>query len=328
MQIARDIPTTRRVIAAARRAGRAIQFVPTMGYLHAGHMSLVVAARRAGRPDGMQQAGGSGETGAREGPRGTGGPEGIGGTGGPERTGETTGSAPSFVVVSIFVNPTQFGPREDFNRYPRDTAADLDKCTAAGVDLVFLPAVEDMYRADASTTVRVGGLTETLCGPCRPGHFDGVATVVAKLFNIVQPDRAYFGQKDAQQLAVIRRMVRDLDFPLEIVGCPTLREPDGLAMSSRNALLSAEERGRATVLYRALTAAKERIAGGERAAAAVLDEMRRIVDAVKPAGIDYISVVDPESLQPVAEITGPVLVALAVRIGNTRLIDNMTLAPA
>jgi len=252
-----------------------------MGYLHAGHLSLVEAARHD----------------------------------------ET------FTVVSIFVNPTQFGPNEDYDRYPRDEAGDLRRCEDAGVELLFLPDAREMYRADAVTTVHVAHLTETLCGPCRPGHFDGVATVVSKLFNIVQPDAAYFGQKDAQQLAVLRRMVRDLDFPIEIVGCPTVREPDGLAMSSRNAMLLADERRRALVLYRALCEARERIEGGERDPAAVLSQMERVVATGDPAGVDYISIVDPESMQPVQRIEGPVLIALAVRIGGTRLIDNALVDP-
>ncbi len=255
--------------------------VPTMGYLHAGHLSLVEAARRD----------------------------------------ET------FVVVSIFVNPTQFGPHEDYERYPRDTAGDLQRCEEAGVELVFMPAVTDMYPPDATTTVHVAGLTETLCGPCRPGHFDGVATVVTKLLNIVQPDRAYFGRKDAQQLAVIRRMTRDLNLPVEIVGCPLIREPDGLAMSSRNAMLSADERQRALSLYRSLCQARERIQSGERNAAAVIEQMRRIVAAADPARSDYISVVDPDTMQPVERIERPVLVALAVCFGSTRLIDNMLVDP-
>ena len=281
MRTTRDIPSTRQEIAAARRAGRRIGFVPTMGALHAGHLSLVEAARRDG----------------------------------------------AFVVVSIFVNPTQFGPHEDFDRYPRDVAGDPQKCADAGVDLVFMPAVTDMYPPESATTVHVARLTDTLCGPCRPGHFDGVATVVAKLFNIVQPDVAYFGEKDAQQLAVIRRMTRDLDLPIEIVGCPTLREPDGLAMSSRNALLSADERRRALVLHRSLCAARERIEGGETSPDAVVEQMRGIVAEAKPARIDYISIVDPETMQPVEHITCPVIVALAVRIGGTRLIDNLRVDP-
>lgn len=282
MKVTEQIAATRAAVAAARAAGRSIGLVPTMGCLHAGHLSLVAAARRDGH----------------------------------------------FVVVSLFVNPTQFGPHEDYDRYPRDTAGDLQKCERAGVELVFMPEVAAMYPADAATTVHVARLTDTLCGPCRPGHFDGVATIVAKLFNIVQPDAAYFGQKDAQQLAVIRRMVRDLDFPLHIVGCPTVREPDGLALSSRNALLSPDERQQATALYRALTAARQRIVAGEREAATVVAEMRRLIEAVGPTRIDYVSIVDPDTMQPVERSTGPVLVALAVRFGATRLIDNLTVDPA
>jgi pantoate--beta-alanine ligase len=284
IQVAREIPATRAAVASARRAGRPIALVPTMGALHAGHTSLIEAARRD---------------------RG----------------------APGFVVVSIFVNPTQFGPHEDFTRYPRPEAADLDACRRAGVDLVFYPVPAEMYAPDASTTVCVAGVTDTLCGPHRPGHFTGVATVVAKLFNIVQPDAAYFGQKDAQQLAVIRRMVRDLNMPIRVVGCPTVREPDGLALSSRNAYLKPAERQQALSLYRALTQARELIAAGQTDAAAILEQMRAVILAAGQATIDYVSIVDPESMQPVARIGGPVLVALAVRIGATRLIDNMTLTP-
>ncbi len=281
MEVARTIAATRQAVAAARRAGRIIGLVPTMGYLHPGHLSLVAAAKR-------------------------------------DHT---------FVVASIFVNPTQFGPLEDFDRYPRDEAGDLKRCEDAGVDLVFIPASDEIYRPDAVTTVHVDRLTETLCGPCRPGHFDGVTTVVAKLFNIVQPDRAYFGQKDAQQLAVLRRMTRDLDVPIEVVGCPTVREPDGLAMSSRNALLSPDERERARALHRALQAAEQRVAAGERNAATLVNEMQQILSAANPRRIDYISVVDPATMQPVQTVTGPVLIALAVHIGTTRLIDNVVAAP-
>lgn len=282
MKVTRDIPSTRQAIAETRRAGRRIGFVPTMGYLHRGHTSLIDAARRDN----------------------------------------------TWVVVSIFVNPTQFGPNEDFERYPRDTASDLRQCEEARVELVFMPTVADMYPPGSTTTVHVAKLTDTLCGPCRPGHFDGVATVVAKLFNIVQPDAAYFGQKDAQQLAVIRRMTHDLDLPIEIVGCPTVREPDGLAMSSRNALLSPDERRRAIVLYQALAAARQAVAAGERDTGSIAAQMRRIVESAKPTRIDYISLVDPDTMQPVGRIERPVLVALAVRIGNTRLIDNLVLDPA
>jgi pantoate--beta-alanine ligase len=232
-----------------------------------------------------------------------------------------------FVVVSIFVNPTQFGPNEDYRAYPRDEAADLATCEQVGVDLVFIPSVEEMYAAARTTTVHVAQVTDTLCGPQRPGHFDGVATVVAKLFNIVQPDAAYFGEKDFQQLAVIRRMVRDLDMPLEIIGCPTVREADGLAVSSRNAYLSAAERTQATCLYRGLRQARAAIQQGETDPAAVTAGVRQLIEDAGPAKVDYISVVDPETMQLVEQITGPVLVALAVRIGSTRLIDNMQVDP-
>jgi pantoate--beta-alanine ligase len=281
MQIARTIEETRRAVAAARSAGRPIGFIPTMGTLHAGHLSLIEVARR-------DQA---------------------------------------FVVVSIFVNPTQFGPGEDFSRYPRDTEGDLNKCRAAGVDLAFLPSTDQMYPPDASTTVHVVHLTETLCGPHRPGHFDGVTTVVAKLLNIVQPDAAYFGQKDAQQLAVIRRMVRDLNVPVRIVGCPTMREPDGLAMSSRNAYLSPEDRRLAQRIHRALAEAQQQIEAGERDAGKICATMRRTLDAPGRLWIDYASVVDAETMQPVQQIERPVLVAVAARIGETRLIDNVSVDP-
>lgn len=232
-----------------------------------------------------------------------------------------------YLAVSIFVNPTQFGPNEDFNAYPRDEASDLAACKRVGADLVFIPPVDEMYSPESATTVCVARLTETLCGAHRPGHFDGVATVVAKLFNIVQPDLAYFGQKDAQQLAVIRRMVRDLDLPIEIVGCPTVREADGLAVSSRNAYLNEAQRVQARCLYQALQEAQARIVGGETDAAAVVGAMRRIVAEAGPARIDYISVVDLESMQPVEFVKRQVLVALAVRIGSTRLIDNLQVDP-
>jgi len=279
MEITRDIAATRGAVTAARRAGRRIGLIPTMGYLHAGHLSLIAAARRDN----------------------------------------------CWPVVSLFVNPTQFGPNEDYARYPRDEAADMQRCREAGVELLFAPTTEVMYPAGAATSLHVAGLTDTLCGPCRPGHFDGVATVVTKLFNIVQPDRAYFGQKDAQQLAVIRRMTQDLDLPIEIVGCPIVREPDGLAMSSRNTMLAPDERMRALALYHALRAAEQLIAGGERDVEALTAAMRCLIDAARPTRIDYISFVDPQTLQPVPRVTGPTLVALAVRIGTTRLIDNMVL---
>ncbi len=233
-----------------------------------------------------------------------------------------------FTVVSVFVNPTQFGPNEDYERYPRDEAADLSTCRSAGVDAVFLPAVGEMYAPEAVTAVRVAGLTSGLCGAFRPGHFDGVATVVAKLLNIVQPDRAYFGEKDAQQLAVIRRVVIDLDMPTEVVGCPTVREESGLAVSSRNAYLSSAERVRAQSLYAALQAGRARILSGERDAESVIGTMRSVIDPAGSAKVDYVSIVEPATMQPVARIEDPVLLALAVRIGGTRLIDNLTVDPS
>lgn len=281
MRVTHDIAATRAAIAEARRAGRRIAFVPTMGYLHAGHVSLLDAAR-----------GGN-----------------------------------AYLVVSIFVNPTQFGPAEDFDRYPRDRDGDLRKCEAAGTELVFLPPTAELYRPDAATTIHVARLTDTLCGPRRPGHFDGVATVVAKLLNIVQPDAAYFGQKDAQQLAVIRRLVRDLDLPVEIIGCPTVREADGLAMSSRNALLDVDARRRAAALYRGLCAARDRVLAGQRDVPTLVAAIQDIIAAAAPTAVDYISIVDPETLQPVDSVAGPVLIALAVRFGGTRLIDNLRVDP-
>lgn len=277
----RTIHDTRACIDAARRAERRIGFVPTMGALHRGHVSLIDAAERDG----------------------------------------------AFVVVSIFVNPLQFGPGEDFARYPRDEQGDLGICRAARVDAVFLPSVEDMYPPGAVTVIHVAKLTDTLCGPFRPGHFDGVATVVAKLLNIVRPDAAYFGEKDAQQLAVIRQMVRDLDMPVDVIGCPIVREADGLALSSRNAYLSEDERRRATAISRALQAARTEIAAGERRADALERHMAAVVTAVRPTAVDYLSVVDAETLQPVEHVERAVLIAAAVRFGATRLIDNIRVDP-
>lgn len=254
-------------------------FVPTMGYLHEGHLSLVRAARTA-NPN---------------------------------------------VVASIFVNPTQFGPGEDFERYPRDEARDLSLLCDERVDVVFMPSVEEMYPDGASTFVEVEGITDVLEGAHRPGHFRGVTTVVAKLFNIVQPARAYFGRKDAQQLAVVRKMVRDLRFDIEIVGLPTVREPDGLAMSSRNAYLSPEERKTALVLSKALGRAKERFDDGIRDAEALRSAMNELLGAEPLARVDYVSVANSETLRELKQIDDGALVSMAVRIGNTRLIDNVTL---
>ena len=261
--------------------GHTVGLVPTMGYLHAGHISLVEMARREN----------------------------------------------DFVTVSIFVNPTQFGPHEDFARYPRDMERDLSQLRDAGVDWVLAPSVEEMYPQGYSTYVDVEGITTVLEGAARPGHFRGVATVVSKLFNIVQPTRAYFGQKDAQQVAVIKRMVADLNFPLEIVVGPTMREPDGLAMSSRNVYLNSEERQAALCLHRALTAARDLWSGGERRGSALRDAMQQVLDAEPLARPDYVSVADTLTLQELDDSgqAREALASLAVRIGRTRLIDNFVL---
>ena len=259
-----------------RRAGRRIGFVPTMGALHAGHRSLMRAAR----------------------------------------------AHCDHVVVSIFVNPTQFGPLEDFSKYPRPLEADLAACREEGVDAVFCPSVEEMYPPGAKTTVAVAGLTTGLCGQHRPGHFDGVTTIVTKLFNAVQPDTAFFGQKDAQQAVIIRRMTRDLLLPIEIVVCPTIREADGLAMSSRNRYLSPAEREQALCLSQALNRARDQIAAGKRNAAELSAEMRRAIEAAGPCSIDYIEIVDADELTAKDIVRGRCLIALAVRIGPARLIDN------
>jgi len=228
-----------------------------------------------------------------------------------------------FVVASIFVNPTQFGPSEDLAKYPRDLESDVRKAEAEGVDAVFAPSVDEIYPEGFGACVEVERLSEVLEGASRPGHFRGVATVVAKLFNIVSPDRAYFGMKDYQQLKVIQKMVRDLGSNIDVVAVPTVRESDGLAMSSRNAYLNAQERAAAAILYRALKLAEDRVRSGERDAAAVETAARDLIESEPLARIDYVAVVDPETLESVERITGPVVVALAVRIGETRLIDNM-----
>jgi len=231
------------------------------------------------------------------------------------------------VVVSIFVNPIQFDRRDDFEHYPRLLETDLAFCGARGADLVFVPAEEEMYAGPQRAFVEVTGLTEQLCGRFRPGHFRGVATVVLKLLNIVQPDRAYFGQKDAQQLAVIRRMVRDLNVPVEIIAAPTVREPDGLALSSRNRRLTPEQRAAAPVLYRALQLAERLTAEGAEHPERVKAEALTALAGQPLARVEYLEIVDTEELQPVSRITGPVLVAGAVWFGSIRLIDNVLCAP-
>jgi pantoate--beta-alanine ligase len=227
------------------------------------------------------------------------------------------------VVVSIFVNPTQFGPQEDFARYPRDPKRDLALLEKEKVDLVFMPSSDEMYPPKFNSWVEVGKLAERLEGASRPGHFRGVTTVVAKLFNIVQPDRAYFGQKDAQQLIVIKKMAKDLDMNLEVVAVPTVREPDSLAMSSRNTYLNAEERKQAAVLYQALKLAQKLYADGERNAQNIRQQMTTLIQKQPLANIDYISIADAETLDELDKVKPRALVSLAVRIGKTRLIDNV-----
>jgi pantoate--beta-alanine ligase len=277
--VTKTVDETRRAVAAARSLGRRVGLVPTMGALHAGHASLIQAARR--------------ECG--------------------------------YVAVSIFVNPTQFGPNEDLSRYPRPLEKDIKLCADEGVDLIFHPPPDVMYPAGFRTYVEVHEMQSVLCGVTRPGHFRGVATVVLKLFNIVQPDVAYFGQKDAQQARILMQMVRDLDVPVELRICPIVREPDGLALSSRNVYLDPEQRRNAVVLHASLEAVRTRINAGESDAAALLGILRRMVEAAPGARIDYPAIVDFESLQPIERLHGKVLIALAVFFGSTRLIDNVIL---
>ncbi len=267
------------VIRKTRCARQKISFVPTMGALHEGHMSLVRQARALG----------------------------------------------DVVVVSIFVNPTQFGPREDFDKYPRNLSHDVEMLSHLGVDYVFAPSAEEIYPNGFQFYVEVNDLSDKLCGASRPGHFRGVATVVAKLLAVVEPDYALFGQKDAQQLMIIRRLVQDLNFGVTIKGCPIIRESDGLALSSRNPYLSAAERAAATALYRGLTRAAARVIDGERQVAAI----RRVIEdtlAEQPlARVDYIAIVNTRDLETTDTLSGEILIALAVYIGQTRLIDNLML---
>lgn len=282
MKTASKISDVREQVRAWRRDGLSVGLVPTMGFLHEGHQSLI----------------------------------------------ERAVSENDRVVVSDFVNPTQFGPTEDLESYPRDFERDCALCEKAGAALVFHPEPTEMYAPDACTYVNMDALTHELCGLTRPIHFRGVCTVVTKLLNIVTPDRAYFGEKDAQQLAVIRRMVRDLDFGVEVVGCPIVREADGLAKSSRNTYLSPEERTAALCLSRAVFAGKKMVEGGEREAAPVLGRMREIIEAEPLAKIDYVKMVDFENIEQVEAIgEAPVLCAMAVYVGKTRLIDNFIFDP-
>jgi pantoate--beta-alanine ligase len=240
---------------------------------------------------------------------------------------ETARRESDCVVVSIFVNPIQFDRGDDYDRYPRSLAGDVDFCAARGVDIVFAPTADEMYPRPERAFVEVTGVSDHLCGRFRPGHFRGVATVVLKLLNIVQPDRAYFGEKDAQQLAVIRRMASDLNVPSTIVGVPTVREPDGLALSSRNQLLSPEERRMAPLLSQALKAAEAMIASGATSTDAIQRDALRILEGNPLIRVEYLNIVDPDEMQPVERVTGAVRVAAAIWIGKTRLIDNLLGVP-
>lgn len=275
MKIVGTVKEVREQVKEWKKQGLSVGFVPTMGYLHEGHKSLMDAARKGNDK----------------------------------------------VVVSIFVNPMQFGPTEDLATYPRDLDNDAALCESAGVDLIFHPEAEEMYEKDFCSFVDMTGLTEGLCGKTRPIHFRGVCTVVNKLFNIVTPDHAYFGQKDGQQLAVIKRMVRDLNMDIEIVGCPIVREEDGLAKSSRNTYLSSEERKAALILSKTVALGKE-LAKTEKDANKVVEAMKKNIETEPLAKIDYVEAVDALSMAPVEKLEGTCMLAMAVYIGKTRLIDN------
>jgi len=277
MEVVTTIEAVREHVAAARKNGKKIGLVPTMGAFHLGHIALIERAVKDC----------------------------------------------DFVVVSIFVNPTQFGPGEDFQEYPRSFDADLDICRKSGVDLVFAPSTDQMYASENLTWVNVEKLTEPLCGRFRPAHFRGVTTVCAKLFNIVQPDVAFFGQKDAQQAIVIKRMVADLNMPLKIVLCPTVRDPDGLALSSRNKYLTQQQRKDATLIYKSLQKCREMIQAGLTNTEEIIPRMRSILNQAASINIEYVSIVDAETLQNLDHITGKILAAVAVKIGSARLIDNI-----
>ena len=275
MKIVNTIAEVKTYVKKWRTQGLTIGFVPTMGYLHEGHQSLMNKAAENDR-----------------------------------------------IVVSIFVNPMQFGLKEDLTSYPRDFEKDSKLCEESGVDLIFHPEPSEMYKADFCSYIDMTVLTEELCGLSRPVHFRGVCTVVAKLFHIVAPDRAYFGEKDAQQLAVIKQMVKDLDFDVEVIGCPIIREQDGLAKSSRNTYLNEKERIAALTLHNSIIRGKKLLKKGERDAVVLVNTMKAVIEKEPLAKIDYLKAVDAVSMQPVEKIKGTVLIAMAVYIGNTRLIDN------
>jgi pantoate--beta-alanine ligase len=280
MKIVTTLSDMQSLAESLRRGGKTIGFVPTMGFLHAGHVSLMQRAK--------QEC--------------------------------------NVVVASIFVNPTQFGPNEDFDRYPRDEEGDRKKCESAGVDVLFMPIVAQMYPEKPSVFVSVEGISDILEGAVRPGHYRGVATVVSKFFHVVKPHKAFFGQKDYQQCAVIRRMVKGLNMDVEIVVLPTMREPDGLAMSSRNSYLSADERRAAAAIYRALSAGEQLAKTGTRQPAALKNKVQAVVLEEKGIEIDYLEIVDPESLAPLAAAQDSMVLLIAVRIGRTRLIDNLVIS--
>jgi len=280
MKICHTIDEMRATRHAARRKGKTVGLVPTMGALHEGHLSLVRMAR----------------------------------------------AQCDLVVVSIFINPLQFGPHEDLAKYPRNFDRDRDLLEREGVEVIFAPTVEEMYPAGAITYVTVEALSDRLCGRSRPGHFRGVTTVVSKLFHIVEPDRAFFGQKDAAQSVIIRRMVRDLDIPVQVVIGPIVREPDGLAMSSRNAYLDASQRLSALVLHRSLLAVQERFDRGERKVQALIEAGKQVFAEDPSVRLDYLEIVDPETLDPVDDLSQRALVAVAAFVGKARLIDNVVLS--
>jgi pantoate--beta-alanine ligase len=284
MRTVTTVAELREVCDAARAQGRTVGFVPTMGYFHDGHRSLMRAAR----------------------------------------------ADTDLVVVSLFVNPTQFAPTEDLSAYPRDLEGDAAQAAAEGVDLLFVPSVDEVYPGGECTTVHVAGITEVLCGASRPGNFDGVSTVVTKLFSMVGPCRAYFGRKDAQQLAVIRRMTRDLNLPVDVIGCPLVRENDGLAMSSRNAYLTDDDREAALVLSRSLYVVGEAVQRGERDCARLHTLLDDVLGAEPRVRVDYAAIVDAATLQPVERLDrddeSETLVALAAFVGKARLIDNVTIS--
>ena len=277
MKIIKDPEKAYNYIASLRRKGRRIGFVPTMGYLHEGHLSLIKKVRQEN----------------------------------------------DTVVISIFVNPVQFGPKEDYRRYPRNLRRDKDLAKKSGADVIFYPDVNDMYASNHSTFVDAGEISKNLCGRFRPGHFRGVATIITKLFNIIPADNAYFGQKDAQQALIIRRITRDLNIPIKIKILPIVRESDGLAMSSRNTYLSKKERRQAVVPSKALLLAKDLIKSGERSAKVIITHMQDLIKDESSAKIEYISIVDTDELKDIKELKGEVLIAIAARFGKTRLIDNI-----